>query len=639
MKPAVFWSVASALLVGFVLAGLDLARRKSATWDETGHLTAGYSYWVNGDHRVTTNNGILAQKLAAAPLRLMPDRPRFPDAVGQAALQGNPIELGRRFLFGMGNDARALLFRGRAMIVFLAVGLGLGVLLWSRSLFGDPGALVSLALFVLSPLLLAHSALVTTDLASALTLLAATAAWWRVLQRVSPGRIAWFGFALGILILTKYSFLVFAAVAGLLGLARLLRSEPLPFRGSGSSPRADTGLRGRCGVLLVSGVAGSLVAWIVVWGAYGFRFGITGFSFDWEGLGPDTVTYRLTALLRALHLFPEPFIYDLAGLRYLGVGRGTFLHGDYSMEGFRLFFPIAFLIKSTPGFLVLAALGLAAIYSSRDGRTLAWKTLPLVALVTVYLAASVASTLNLGIRHLLPIYPPLCILTGAAVLWKSRQRALHWLGLGVALPAAAISAVRAHPDELAYTNFLGGGTAQGWRWLVGSSYDWGGELPEVARATGPNPALSNQPPNYLLYSGTADPAAYGINAIQLDGYFRPTEDFTRTLRGGTYYVCASNLQTGTPQAFGPWTVSFEKRYQELRQRPTGAPTDPDFIERHGLLVARLCSFLRLRTPDGQVAQAVLVFRLTDAEIQRVISGPPAELFPASPVRGWREPGL
>ncbi len=636
MKPVYFWSVASALLLGFILAGLDLARRKSATWDETGHLTAGYSYWVNGDYRMTTNNGILAQKFAALPL--LAAGPRFPDAAEQAGLKENPIELGRRFLYGMDNDAGALLFRSRAMILLLSAGLGLGVLLWSRSLFGDSGALVSLALFVLSPVLLAHSALVTTDLASALTLLAATAAWWRVLQKVSFGRVALFGFSLGILILTKYSFLVFAAVAGLLALARLLRTEPLPFPGSGSSPRSCSSLRGRLGAIFVAGIAGVLVAWVVLWSAYGFRFGIPAFSFDWEGLGAGTITYRATARLRTLHLFPEPFIYDLAGLRYLGVGRGVFLHGAYSMEGFRLFFPTAFLIKSTPGFLVLVALGLAAIYSARDRRTLAWQTLPLVALVAVYFSASVASKLNLGIRHLLPIYPALCILAGAAVQWKSRQRLLYWLGLGLALPTAAISAGLAHPDELAYTNFLGGGTANGWHWLVGSSYDWGGELNDVANAAQPGKDAETQTPNYLLYSGTADPAIHRVNAIQLDGYFRPTEDFTRRLRGGTFYVCVTNLQTGTPQAFGPWTAAYEKRYQELRAQPTGSSTDPDFIERHGLLVARLCSFLRHRTPDGQVAQAVLVFRLTDAEIQRVISGPPAELFPASPVQGWRGPG-
>ncbi len=254
MKPVYFWSVACALLLGFILAGLDLARRKSATWDETGHLTAGFSYWVNGDYRMTTNNGILAQKFAALPL--LAAGPRFPDAAEQAGLKENPIELGRRFLYGMDNDAGALLFRSRAMILLLSAGLGLGVLLWSRSLFGDSGALVSLALFVLSPVLLAHSALVTTDLASALTLLAATAAWWRVLQKVSFGRVALFGFSLGILILTKYSFLVFAAVAGLLALARLLRTEPLPFPGSESSPRSCSSLRGRLGAIFVAGIAG-----------------------------------------------------------------------------------------------------------------------------------------------------------------------------------------------------------------------------------------------------------------------------------------------------------------------------------------------------------------------------------------------
>lgn len=631
MRPALFWLAAAVLLLGFALAGLDLARRKSATWDETGHLAAGYSYWANHDHRVTTNNGILAQRWAAAPLWFSAAPPRFPDALEQSRLSENPIELGRRFLYGLGNDGANLLFRARAMILLLATALGCGVLAWARALFGDAGGLVALALYVLCPLLLAHGALVTTDVASALTLLAATAAWWRVLERVTPARVAVFGVALGILILTKYSFIVFVAVAGLLALARVFRDEPLPVL---RPDRAVANRRGRGGAIAATAVAGAIVAWIVIWGGYGFRFAIDGFSFDWEGLGPGTIAHRATSLLRRMHLFPEPFIYDLAGLRYLGVGRGTFLHGSYSMEGFRLFFPSAFLIKSSPGFLVLVTLGLAAICAGRrDG--LAWKALPLVTLVGVYFAASMASRLNLGIRHLLPVYPALCILAGAGATWKSRRRIPYWLGMGVALPAAAFSAVRAHPDELAYTNFLGGGTANGWRWLVGSSYDWGGELNDVAAATqadGQSPAPST---NYLLYSGTADPASHQVNAIQLDGYFHPTVDFTRALHGGTFYVCATNLMTGTPQAFGPWTAAFEARYQELRAKPSGNPTDPEFIERHGLLVARLCAFLRHRIPDGQVAQAVLVFRLTDADIRNVIAGPPPELHAVSPVRGWQ----
>lgn len=630
MKPVLFRTIAALLLLGFLLEGLDLARRKSATWDETGHLTAGYSYWFNGDHRMTTNNGILAQRWAALPLWFSPVPPRFPSAGEQAAQHQNPIELGRTFLYGLGNPPGDLLFRGRVMILLLAAGLGLVVLVWSRSLFGEAGALASLALFVCTPTVLAHSSLVTTDLAAALALLLATAAWWRVLERIDRPRVLVLGASLAVLVLTKYSFLVFAGVAGVLGLARAFRAEPLP-----AGHRTMATPAGRFAAILAAAAAGTLLAWAGVWAGYGFHFSIPGYAFDWESLGVGTVAYRATALLRSLHLFPEPFIYDLAGLRYISVGRGTFLHGEYSMEGFRMFFPVAFLIKSTPGFLFLAAAGTGVVLAARstEVRALAWRALPLLVLAAVYFAASVASRLNIGVRHLLPIYAPLCILAGAAV--TARLRELRWLSRWVALPAAAISAVQSHPDELAYTNILGGGTANGWHWLVGSSYDWGGELNDVADATAPAKDRAPQPPNYLLYSGTADPAAHQVNAIQLDGYFRPQEDFTRTLRGGTFYVCATNLQTGTPQAFGPWTAAFEQRYQELRAKPTGAPTDHDFIERHGLLVARLCSFLRQRAPDEQAAQAVLVFRLTDAEIQRVISGPPAELFPTSPVRGWR----
>jgi hypothetical protein len=632
MKRAWYWSVAALLLGGFLLAGLDLAWRKSATWDETGHLAAGYSYWANGDMRIVTNNGILTQRWAALPLWFSPDRPRFPDAAAQAEQDLNPIDLGRTFLFSSGHDARTLLFRARVMILLLAVGLGLLVLAWARSLFGPAGALGALALYVCCPPVLAHGALVTTDLAASLALLFATAAWWRVLACASLPRVLWFGVAGAVLVLTKFSFLVFLAVAGVLGLARVLRPEPLPCGGrSLATPAA------RLGGIAAAAILAGLVAWIGLWAAYGFRFSIPGFTFNWESLAPGTLTYRVTAALRRLHLFPEPFIFDLGGLRSLAIPRGTFLHGAYSVEGFRTFFPVAFLIKSTPGFLALAALGTALVSLPRspEARALAWRALPLLALAVIYFASAVASPLNLGIRHLLPVYAPLCILAGAAV--TARLRSLRLLARWVVLPAALVSAVRAHPDELAYTNLLGGGTANGWRWLVGSSYDWGGELIDVARATAPRPG-ETAGTQYLLYCATAVPAAYGVNAIQLDGYFRPTEDFTRTLRGGTFYTSTTNLQMGTPEAFGPWTAAFEQRYQELRARPSGSPADLAFRERNGLLIARLYSFLRQRTPDGQVAQAVLVFRLTDADVQRVISGPPAELFPVSPVRGWRPPG-
>ena len=50
-----------ALLVGvllsvFALQSLDLARRTSATGDESGHLIAGLSWWVSGRYEYKTLN-------------------------------------------------------------------------------------------------------------------------------------------------------------------------------------------------------------------------------------------------------------------------------------------------------------------------------------------------------------------------------------------------------------------------------------------------------------------------------------------------------------------------------------------------------------------------------------------------------
>ena len=42
--------------------------QKSATYDEIAHLTAGYSYWLTGDYRLHSENGVLPQRWAASAL-------------------------------------------------------------------------------------------------------------------------------------------------------------------------------------------------------------------------------------------------------------------------------------------------------------------------------------------------------------------------------------------------------------------------------------------------------------------------------------------------------------------------------------------------------------------------------------------
>src|SRR5439155_13724202 len=123
---------------------------------------------------------------------------------------------------------------------------------------------------------------------------------------------------------------------------------------------------------------------------------------------------------------------------------------------------------------------------------------PLLVLLGVYWAAALVSHLNIGHRHLLPIYPPLFILAGGAL---PRLR--------VPLAALAVAeGLLAWPHYLAYFNPIAGGARNGYRHLVDSSLDWGQDLP----------GLQRHHPAYLAYFGTGSPRYYGIVASLLPSF-------------------------------------------------------------------------------------------------------------------------
>jgi hypothetical protein len=98
--------------------------------------------------------------------------------------------------------------------------------------------------------------------------------------------------------------------------------------------------------------------------------------------------------------------------------------------------------------------------------------------VVIYWAYSIQSSLNIGVRHLLPTIPLVYILSAGAVKsWfsvnRTRAKSLFLGGLVVwfALETAFVS-----PHFLSYFNELSGGTKNGYRHVTDSNYDWGQDL-------------------------------------------------------------------------------------------------------------------------------------------------------------------
>ena len=229
--------------------------------------------------------------------------------------------------------------------------------------------------------------------------------------------------------------------------------------------------------------------------------------FPWGGIGLAAVcALAALALCYRVSLFPLYWKGLFATIERLGQGRSSFFLGSYSVSGFWLYFPAALLVK-TPLALLAAAVATALWWGKNLDRGRAWVLAPAAA----YFLLSLTSKVQIGIRHLLPLYPFLVLAAGcgAGLLWDRGGRA-RLLSGGLAL-WAAVSVGLSQPHLLAYFNEIAGGPRGGIDWFVDSNSDWGQDLKGLGRGL----KEMGAPSVYLSYFGTADPSAYGIRYVPL----------------------------------------------------------------------------------------------------------------------------
>jgi hypothetical protein len=129
--------------------------------------------------------------------------------------------------------------------------------------------------------------------------------------------------------------------------------------------------------------------------------------------------------------------------------------------------------------------------------------------------------LNLGIRHLFPIYPFIFLAVGMAFsrYWQMKRRIALPVGIVLAL-GIAVETLGAFPNFIPFFNVAAGGARGGLNLLSDSNVDWGQDLNQVARWQQKHPGT----PLYLCYFGTPDPRYYGIHYINLPGSYALSED-------------------------------------------------------------------------------------------------------------------
>ena len=672
-----FWP-ALGIAVGLALhwfMAASVSPSMGVTADEVVHLTGGYSYWKFNDYRLHPENGTLPMRIATLPLLGMDLK--FPSQANYEWKQSKVNLVGDEFFFQLGNPFDDMMARARMMIALVGAFTAWLTWRWARGLFGRTAGWTALVLAVFCPALLAHSGLATSDITMTACVLGALTLVWQVLHRVTAWRLIGAIIACGLAFLSKMSgVLIVPLIAGML-LVRWLRPVPLVLAlGRTRWLRRRVQIAGASTALALTIAAGSL---LVLWAGYSFRFsGLNPkatpgeeyyFTWDvmldraplpWPGgsslsaLLPDrqpreesTMTH-LIGWLRDRRLLPEAYLWGFAHTYKFSRYRPAYFMGEYRTTGWRTFFPVAFLLKTTLPALLLIATGMAALVWARRGgvtrpkfKPWAYRATPLLLFFAVYWLMAIKMSLNIGHRHILPTYPVFYVFASATALWlaTSARRAMT-LAVTAALLLHAADSLRVRPFYLSYFQPLVGGVNRGYHYLVDSSYDWGQGLPDLARWLAEKKQRGDRLPVFLTYFGADSPRARGLDVVRFGDEVTDSglRNYPAQVRGGWFVISATHFRRVYLSVRAPWNEAHEKSYRELHARLLGAqhgdhPLSPVERERvvndakdyEMLQYGRLNHYLEKREPREIVGGSLLVFKLSDEEVALALSGPLAEL--------------
>jgi hypothetical protein len=455
-------------IVFCLLAGIGVARIVSTykvfsqTTDEPAHLITGMEWLQRGTYTFEPLHPPLARIAIAIGPYL--SGLRLTDRHGMWE-EGNTILLD-------GSYQHNLTLARLGVLPFFLVATVL-VWFWTRSRYGERPALLATLLFTTTPVVLAHAGLATTDMTLTAAVAGALLALVALLDHPTYLRCVVFGSIAGIAVLSKFSALVFLpACAAALLLWRWLLAR----KNVNVTPRSFPWAKGLS--------LAALVMFLLIWAGYRFSLG----SVTSEAARPHPTLDHVFGAHGTLHNWsyavaesrsvPAPaFLQGLAEIRQKNAnGARAYLFGHVRKTGWWYFFPVALTVKTTIALLVLVGVGSVSLLRS-SWRETNWIAAAPVICALALLLVCVFSHINIGVRHILPIYSLFAIIggVGAFQMWELANK--HHVGavlLVVLLIWQLAASTRVHPDYLAYFNEFAGRHPE--RILVDSDLDWGQDL-------------------------------------------------------------------------------------------------------------------------------------------------------------------
>lgn len=404
-------------------------------------------------------------------------------------------------------------------LLLTGVPLVLVVSFWLYRRRGFAAGAAGAGLIALSPSILAHSALATTDAGFALFVMLALAGIAAYLKAPSKKRFFLMALSIAAAMSTKYAALFLLPVALCLLLLREFPTRPKLLLG--------TCIRFSLLVLLV------LPLW---WGLHLFSSVIPQNTVTQEeGPGSTPVTAALghgpvarwfADLATREIKIPAPLVGTASVYMQNQDGRETFLNGEYSHSGWWYYYPYAFFFKSTPAELAVAVVLIISLIAALLSPLRSFRSLDIeqqvLVVSTILFLASFLNAHIMNHRYILPLYPLLVVL-GIDRIWNrlgDRHSAITLVAI-LLVGCQLWSCLSIAPHYLSYFNGFVGGPQNGWRLLVDQNIDWGQDLPALQHELEKWPKARVA----LSYFGTALPKAYGVQADPVKSLSLPAVDY------------------------------------------------------------------------------------------------------------------
>lgn len=489
------------ILVACLLAA-STWRVYSNTWDEPEHLAAGIELLDKGRYEYDTEHPPIVRIFMALGPYLAGAR-SFGTPPPDGVLEGTDI------LYTGGHYDLYLSLARLGTLPFLALLL-YATWLWGRRTAVSAGeALLAVLLTASVPPILGHAALATLDVAAAATVslaLYAAQCW------LSGGRrreAVFCGLATGLAVGSKFSAVPFLVLGfAVLALTHLMLErrrdgamQPASAQAPIKQPVRDLA------IILVT----TLLPLALVYGIRSHAVSVAH-RFDWAVvflLHERGLSHSAGILLQHIWLpqWAQGLLEGVIAIKaHNDAGHLSFLLGQLRSTGWWYFYLVALAAKTPIPLLVLGPVGMVMLaregWRERDG----WRIAPLSLFLTVLVFSSAFSHINIGIRHILVLYPFMAL--GAAYLvarlWRKlrgvtvRPLAIAGSGLLVGFVGWQVLTLwTANPDYLPYFNEF---IAHPEQVLVDSDLDWGQDLRRLEQRA----AAIRIPKLNLAYLGTPD---------------------------------------------------------------------------------------------------------------------------------------